>query len=55
MVVVFENCSGKQFLRTNFGVSKKENLCLGTKFWKKIFVLEKKKKNMFGRVNKKVF
>ena len=44
MVVVFENYSRKQFLRIIFIVSKKENLCMVTEFWKTIVVLKKKKK-----------
>ena len=47
LVAVFENCYRKQFLIIVFKNSflcfqKKEKLCLGTEFWKTIFVLKNK-------------
>ena len=47
LVAVFENCFGKQFLRTVFKNSflcfKKKKLCLETELWKTVFILKNKK------------
>ena len=51
LVAVFENCSGKQILRTVFGVFLKK-IVFGNWILKNSFCSQKQK-NMFGWVNKK--